>query len=167
MRTGSTPQPLDLGAQRGRDVGTIQRIGEIGGEESDLRSAIETLAREFQSVERLRLRERDHGVGELDLAAAEDLGRHNALVKVIGRCLLDGVDTASCGVLLSSRLSLEMVTKAARARFQLVAAVSAPTSLAVEVAERCGITLCGFLRGERCTVYAHRRRIGELGAWLN
>lgn len=101
------------------------------------------------------------------VAAAEDLGRHNALDKVIGRCLLDGIDTASCGVLLSSRLSLEMVTKAARARFQLVAAVSAPTSLAVQVAERCGITLCGFLRGDRCTVYAHRRRIGELRSRMN
>ncbi|CUW39806.1 putative formate dehydrogenase formation protein [Magnetospirillum sp. XM-1] len=101
------------------------------------------------------------------VAIAEDLGRHNALDKVIGRCLLDGVDTSSCGVLLSSRLSLEMVTKAARARFQLVAAVSAPTSLAVEVAERRNITLCGFLRGDRCTVYSHRRRIGELGSWVN
>jgi FdhD protein len=96
------------------------------------------------------------------LALAEDLGRHNALDKVIGRCLLDGIDTASCGVLLSSRLSLEMVTKAARARFQVVAAVSAPTSLAVEVAERRGLTLCGFLRGDRCTVYTHRHRIAEL-----
>lgn len=101
------------------------------------------------------------------VAIAEDLGRHNALDKVIGRCLLDGIDTSACGVLLSSRLSLEMVTKAARARFQLVAAVSAPTSLAVEVAERRNITLCGFLRGDRCTVYSHRLRIGELGGWLN
>lgn len=96
------------------------------------------------------------------LALAEDLGRHNALDKVIGRCLLGGIHTASCGVLLSSRLSLEMVTKAVRARFQVVAAVSAPTSLAIEVAERRGLTLCGFLRGDRCTVYTHRHRIAEL-----
>ncbi len=106
------------------------------------------------------------GAGRI-VASAEDLGRHNALDKVIGHCLLDGIDTSACGVLLSSRLSLEMVTKAARARFQLVAAVSAPTSLAVEVAERRGITLCGFLRGDRCTVYTHRRRIGELRGWVN
>ncbi|WP_050750690.1 formate dehydrogenase accessory sulfurtransferase FdhD [Paramagnetospirillum magneticum] len=101
------------------------------------------------------------------VASAEDLGRHNALDKVIGRCLLDGIDTSACGVLLSSRLSLEMVTKAARARFQLVAAVSAPTSLAVEVASQRGITLCGFLRAGRCTVYSHRHRIGELRGWVN
>ncbi|MBI3445004.1 MAG: formate dehydrogenase accessory sulfurtransferase FdhD [Magnetospirillum sp.] len=103
------------------------------------------------------------------LALAEDLGRHNSLDKVIGHCLLDGVDTAGCGVLLSSRLSLEMVTKAVRARFQLVAAVSAPTSLAVDVALRRGVTLCGFLREDRCTVYSHHQRIAELApnAWLN
>lgn len=116
-----------------------------------------------------------HGAAVFDqsgriLASAEDLGRHNALDKVIGRCLLDGIDTAACGVLLSSRLSLEMVTKAVRARFQLVAAVSAPTSLAVEVAERRGVTLCGFLREDRCTIYTHRHRIAELrqgGGWVN
>jgi len=104
------------------------------------------------------------------VAMAEDLGRHNALDKVIGRCLLEGLDAPACGVLLSSRLSLEMVAKSARAGFQLVAAVSAPTSLAVEVAQRKGITLCGFIREERCTVYSHGRRVAVLGAesaWVN
>ncbi|CAA7617004.1 conserved hypothetical protein [Candidatus Terasakiella magnetica] len=104
------------------------------------------------------------------VAMAEDLGRHNALDKVIGRCLLSGIDTGACGVLLSSRLSLEMVTKAIRARFQVVAAVSAPTSLAVEVAERKGVSLCGFIRDDRCTVYAHPGRVAELKAgttWMN
>ncbi len=93
------------------------------------------------------------------IAVAEDLGRHNALDKVIGKCLLTGQDLAGCGVLLSSRLSLEMITKAARARFELVAAVSAPTSLAIEVGQRFGITLCGFVRGGRATIYSHPERI--------
>lgn len=97
------------------------------------------------------------------VATAEDLGRHNALDKVIGRCLFDGIDMAMCGVLLSSRLSLEMVAKAVRARFQVVAAVSGPTSLAVELATRKGVTLCGFVREGRCTVYSHRSRIGGYG----
>ena len=83
----------------------------------------------------------------------------NALDKVIGKCLLTGQDLAGCGVLLSSRLSLEMITKAARARFELVAAVSAPTSLAIEVGQRFGITLCGFVRGGRATIYSHPERI--------
>lgn len=95
------------------------------------------------------------------VAAAEDLGRHNALDKVIGACLLRGVPLAGCGVVLSSRLSYEMVAKAARAGFELVAAVSAPTSLAVALAERVGITLCGFVRDGAATVYTHPQRIRD------
>lgn len=93
------------------------------------------------------------------LAAAEDLGRHNALDKVIGRCLLSGMATAGCGAVLSSRLSLEMINKAARAGLEVVAAISAPSSLAIAVAERLGITLCGFVRGGEINVYTHPQRL--------
>jgi FdhD protein len=96
------------------------------------------------------------------LAVAEDLGRHNALDKVIGKCLLTSTDLHSCGVLLSSRMSLEMISKAARAGFEIVAAVSAPTSLAIDVGERFGITLCGFVRGGRATIYSHPERIADI-----
>ncbi len=92
-------------------------------------------------------------------AVAEDLGRHNALDKVIGATLLCGEDFTGKGALLSSRLSLEMVTKAVRAGLEIVAAVSAPTSLAIEVAEQFGLTLCGFVRAERATVFSHPHRI--------
>ncbi|SIQ03670.1 FdhD protein [Aromatoleum tolulyticum] len=95
------------------------------------------------------------------VAAAEDLGRHNALDKVIGECLLREVPLAGCGVVLSSRLSYEMVAKAARAGFEIVAAVSAPTSLAIALAEHVGITLCGFVRGAAATVYTHPQRIRD------
>ncbi|NMF90104.1 formate dehydrogenase accessory sulfurtransferase FdhD [Aromatoleum petrolei] len=95
------------------------------------------------------------------LAVAEDLGRHNALDKVVGECLLREMPLAGCGVVLSSRLSYEMVAKAARAGFELVAAVSAPTSLAIELAERAGITLCGFVRGASATIYTHPQRIRD------
>lgn len=95
------------------------------------------------------------------VAVAEDLGRHNALDKVIGECLLRELPLAGCGVVLSSRLSYEMVAKAARAGFELVAAVSAPTSLAIALAERVGITLCGFVRGASATVYTHPQRIRD------
>ncbi|MDJ0927361.1 MAG: formate dehydrogenase accessory sulfurtransferase FdhD [Gammaproteobacteria bacterium] len=98
------------------------------------------------------------------LAVAEDLGRHNALDKVIGKLLLTGTDLSSCGVLLSSRMSLEMITKAARAGFEVVAAVSAPTSLAIEIGTRFGITLCGFVRSGRATIYSHPERIAEIPA---
>jgi FdhD protein len=96
------------------------------------------------------------------IALAEDLGRHNALDKVIGKCLLSGKHLSGCGVLLSSRLSLEMVTKAIRGGFEIIAAVSAPTSLAIEIADRFGVTLCGFVRGGRATIYSHPQRIKEI-----
>jgi FdhD protein len=97
------------------------------------------------------------------IAVAEDLGRHNALDKVIGMCLLKDADLSGCGVLLSSRLSLEMITKAIRAGFEIIAAVSAPTSLAIEIADRFGVTLGGFVRGGRVTIYSQPQRIVELG----
>ncbi len=93
------------------------------------------------------------------LAVAEDLGRHNALDKAIGTVLLERGDLSTCGVVLSSRLSLEMVLKAVRAGLEIMLAVSAPTSLAIEVANKFGITLCGFVRGNRATVYTHPGRI--------
>lgn len=93
------------------------------------------------------------------LAVAEDLGRHNALDKAIGTVLLERGSLAACGVVLSSRLSLEMVLKAIRAGLEIMVAVSAPTSLAIEVADRFGVTLCGFVRDTRATVYTHRQRI--------
>jgi len=92
-------------------------------------------------------------------SVAEDLGRHNALDKVIGRHLLENKSFKRCGVLLSSRLSLEMAVKAVRSGLEVIAAVSAPTSLAIDVAERFGVTLCGFVRGERATVFTHPHRI--------
>jgi len=97
------------------------------------------------------------------IAVAEDLGRHNALDKVIGKCLLGKKALSGCGLLLSSRLSLEMITKAVRAGFEIVAAVSAPTSLAIDIADRFGVTLCGFVRDGRATIYAHSQRIKEIG----
>ncbi|MDD5334105.1 MAG: formate dehydrogenase accessory sulfurtransferase FdhD [Rhodoferax sp.] len=94
------------------------------------------------------------------LAVAEDLGRHNALDKVIGHCLLHAQASAAGCVVLSGRVSLEMIVKAARAGIELVAAVSAPSSLAIAAAQRVGITLCGFVRGQRLTAYTHADRLG-------
>jgi FdhD protein len=95
------------------------------------------------------------------VAFAEDIGRHNALDKCIGQCLLAGEPTAGCGAALSGRLSLEMVVKAARAGIEIIAAVSAPSSLAVDAATHCGITLCGFVREDRLTAFSHPARITQ------
>lgn len=95
------------------------------------------------------------------LAVAEDLGRHNALDKVIGMVLLERGSLANCGAVLSSRLSVEMVVKAVRANLQMMLAVSAPTSLAIDVAKEFGVTLCGFVREQRATIYTHPNRVTD------
>ena len=107
-----------------------------------------------------------HAAGIFDssgkiLAFAEDIGRHNALDKAIGKCLLGGLPMKCCAVVLSGRVSLEMVTKSARAGIGLIAAVSAPTSLAIEAAERWNITLCGFVRSDKLNIYTHPKRVTE------
>lgn len=96
------------------------------------------------------------------LAFAEDVGRHNALDKAIGACLLEPrwrQVPAGALAMLSGRVSVELIVKCARAGIELVAAVSAPTATAVEAAQRCGITLCGFVRPGRLTVFTHRHRL--------
>jgi FdhD protein len=93
------------------------------------------------------------------VSSAEDTGRHTALDKAIGRCLLTGIPTTGRGVALTSRLSLEMVAKCARAGVELITAVSAPTSMAIDVARSCNITLCAFVRETRATVFTHAARV--------
>ena len=106
-----------------------------------------------------------HATGLFDAAGEmllvrEDVGRHNAMDKVIGRVLLDGALPVSERILcVSGRLAFELVQKAARAGAPILVGVGAPTSLAVELADDRGITLAGFARGGSVNVYTHGHRV--------
>jgi FdhD protein len=94
------------------------------------------------------------------LAVREDIGRHNAVDKVLGFCLREKRWPLAGHVLLvSGRISFEIVQKALAARIPLVAGVSAPSSLAIELAESAGMTVVGFLRGSAFNVYGNRARV--------
>jgi FdhD protein len=97
--------------------------------------------------------------GESILCLAEDIGRHNAVDKVIGYAILEQISFKGKIMLASGRLSSEIVAKCARWNIPIVASRTSPTSLAVEIAEKHGVTVVGFVRADRLNVYTHTGRI--------
>jgi FdhD protein len=174
--TGQGPRIDDSG----RNLLIVSSCGACGTEDLEKRiRALPTVGSELKVdstvlrsvIDELRARQSlfescggTHAVAVFDkkgdiISSAEDTGRHNALDKAVGKCLLAGTPTAGRGAALSGRVSLEMVAKCVRAGIELITAVSAPTSMAIDVADKCGITLCAFVRETRATVFTHPARI--------
>ena len=102
-------------------------------------------------------------VGGQVLALGEDIGRHNAMDKALGYCLLRGIPLDDKLVVTTGRASYDMVAKGARVGAPILASLSSPTSLAVELAEAVGCTLLGYLRGRSIRIYTHPWRVNGAG----
>jgi FdhD protein len=90
---------------------------------------------------------------------SEDIGRHNAVDKIFGECILNGITTDDRIIITSGRVSSEIVLKIARRNVPIIVSKSAPTDLGVRLADNLGVTLVGFVRGRRMNVYTHAGRI--------
>jgi len=93
------------------------------------------------------------------VAFGEDIGRHNAIDKVLGECILQSIKIKGLVLMTSGRVTSDLLIKAARARIPIIVSRSAPTDIAVGLARDLGITLIGFARGSRMNVYSNEWRI--------
>jgi len=93
------------------------------------------------------------------VSQSEDIGRHNTIDKIVGDCSLKGICMSDSVLVTTGRASSEMVAKCARSGIPVIATLTSPTDLAVEVADKLGVTLVGYVRGNRLTVYTHHERI--------
>lgn len=127
-------------------------------------SQVEQLMKEFQARSQIyRMTGGVHGAGLANahgiVAFNEDIGRHNAVDKIIGESVLKGIKTDELMMMTSGRISSDLLVKAARARIPVIVSRSAPTDLAVRLARDLGITIVGFARGSRMNVYSNEWRI--------
>ncbi len=139
-------------------------VGRVKDDASFSADALRRIFREFQNRSHAyKLTGGAHSAaltdGEEILAFAEDIGRHNAVDKVIGYCLLENISFRGKIMLASGRLSSEIVGKCAASGVPVLVSRAAPTSLAIEIAESAGITVIGFVRGDRMNVYTGMQRI--------
>ena len=147
LRTCGAEKRLDTGVRFGRAVLTA------------LPERLLTAQATFAATGGLHAAAAFNSAGEL-VACHEDIGRHNAVDKVVGELLSQGLIPATeLGLIVSGRASFELTQKTVMAGMPLLAAVSAPSSLAIELAREFNVTLVGFLRGETFNIYAAEERI--------
>jgi FdhD protein len=143
----------------------VRHDGSVGDGPTVTREALENALHELKSRQPVNLATGAvHGAAWADasgriLLVREDVGRHNALDKLIGAMTRASIDVNEGFAVVTSRASYEMVTKAASAGIALLAAISAPTALAVELARSAGITLVGFARPGSHNIYSHPGRL--------
>jgi FdhD protein len=161
---------ITSGCGRGASFYSAADVTNQAKVESEMRVSADevfTLAKEFQ--QRSQIYRATHGVHSAALCDkndilifAEDIGRHNAIDKVFGKCILEEIPTDDRMIISSGRISSEIVLKVARRNIPIVISKSAPTDMAVDLAARLGVTIIGFVRGRRMNVYTDSWRvIGE------
>jgi FdhD protein len=145
-------------------------VGQIKVESQTNISAVEVfeLVREFQHRSQIfRTTGGVHSAALCDtksiLVFSEDIGRHNAIDKIFGECILKGIPTDGRVIITSGRVSSEILLKAAKRNIPLLVSKSAPTDIGVKLAGDMGITLIGFVRGKRMNVYANDWRVVGYG----
>ncbi|MDO8123145.1 MAG: formate dehydrogenase accessory sulfurtransferase FdhD [Candidatus Hermodarchaeota archaeon] len=153
------PEEGALGTWRACDVPAIETSMKISP--SIIRQAIQNLNNEMVLY---RQTGGTHGAALVDtegnvIKLAEDVGRHSAIDRVIGKALLDNMNLSNLILVCSGRLTGDLVLKAAVARIPLIASISAGVFSGIELADAAGVTLIGFVRGARMNVYTHPSRL--------
>ncbi len=162
---------ITSGCGRGASFyGAIDAQDQVKVESSVKISALEVLALVHEFQHRSQVYRATRGVHSAALCDKrdilvfnEDIGRHNAVDKVFGECILNGIATDDHIIITSGRISSEILLKVARRNVPIVVSKSVPTSLGVRLADDLGVTLTGFVRGRRMNVYTHAERIATYG----
>lgn len=148
------------------DLAAVQSLGGCGMSAVPVTAMLPWLETQMQEAQSLfRRTGGSHAAAMFDadgglLVLKEDVGRHNAVDKAVGQLLRDGRLEEARMLLISGRVSYEIVSKAAKAGIRVLLAVSAPSSLAVKLCDEAGIALLGFCRGGDATIYTHAGKLG-------